>query len=138
MRSKIHAFIKGQKGDWIIAIPIAILISLILMLLVVSIYQSYEIRSKLRTATNEVLQIVKVENGADSTTRAHFDDLLKRMGMDPNKVEFHATPKTVQRGDLVEVTASKDYNVFALKAIGVDYTIKITVTSTGLAHKFIR
>lgn len=138
MRSKTHAFIKGQRGDWVIALPFAILITLILMLVGASMFQADEIRKNLRTATSEVLQIMKVENGADDKTRAQFDDLLKRMGMDPNKVTFQATPKLVQRGDPLEVTASVDYNVFALKAIGVDYTVNISVKSTGLAHKFIR
>ncbi|BFH57560.1 hypothetical protein PMJ6TS7_75750 (plasmid) [Paenibacillus melissococcoides] len=108
------------------------------MLLSVSVYQGYVIRDNLKTASSEVLQVMKVENGADGNTRSRFDELLKKMGMDPSKVQFSATPKLVQRGDPLDVEASVDYNVFALKAIGVDYSIKIKVHVSGLAHKFIR
>lgn len=138
MKQKLHALIKGQRGDGVISVLFIILIVLILSLIAVSIYQYSAIRGNLQTATNETLQIVKVENGADETTRAKFNGLLEKMGMDPSKVTFNATPKTVQRGDPVEVTASYDYNVFALKAIGVNFTVKIQVKSTGLAHKFVR
>ncbi|WP_268627006.1 DUF4320 family protein [Paenibacillus alvei] len=138
MKLKLHAFMKEEKGDWVVIVPFAILITLIFFLIAVTIYQRSAIQGNLQTAANEVIQDMKMQSGADSTTRAKFDDLLVRMGMDPNKVKFEATPQTVQRGGPLEVKASQDYNVFALKAIGVNYTVKITATATGLAHKFIR
>ncbi|MNW44587.1 hypothetical protein D3C74_218250 [compost metagenome] len=96
------------------------------------------IKTNMKTAANEVLQLVKVENGAGSSTRAKFNDLLTKMGMDPSLVTFQATPKLVQRGDQVEIVATREYNVFALKAIGVDYSVQIKVKTVGLAHKYIR
>ncbi|BFH25972.1 hypothetical protein J6TS7_38230 [Paenibacillus dendritiformis] len=140
MMSKLRYMHQSEIGglDGVFSLLFGILIFCIFMLLSVSVYQGYVIRDNLKTASSEVLQVMKVENGADGNTRSRFDELLKKMGMDPSKVQFSATPKLVQRGDPLDVEASVDYNVFALKAIGVDYSIKIKVHVSGLAHKFIR
>lgn len=117
---------------------IGILIFMILALITVSIYQAFAISRNLDTATSETLSTMKFENGADLNTKRQFDDLVQRLGLDPNKVTYYATPKTVQRGEVIEVRTSYPYKVFALKAIGVDYEIQISARSSGLAHKFIR
>ena len=129
---------KDEKGEGVFTFLIGILIFMILTLLAVSIYQSYAISRNLDTATSEILSTMKFENGADWNTRNQFNDLVQRLGLDPNKVTYSATPKTVQRGEVIEVKASYPYKVFALKAIGVDYEIQISSKSSGLAHKFIR
>jgi hypothetical protein len=136
--SRIKTFFIDEKGDGIITILFSILISLILLLLAVTVVQYSMIKSSMKTAVNETLQIIKVENGADSTTKAKFEALLVKMKIDPARVTYKATPKLVQRGDPVEVSASIDYNVFALKALGVDYTVTIKVRADGLAHKYVR
>ncbi len=138
MRRRWQQFYRSERGDGIISIFFLLLIVLIISLITVSIIQYVMIRSNLRTAANEVLQVMKVENGADQATRARLDGLLQSMGMNPAKVSFTATPKPVQRGDLLEVTAIREYNVFALKAVGVNYTVPIQVHVSGLAHKFYR
>jgi hypothetical protein len=138
MKNRLQRFWKESSGNGIVSIPIGILIALILLLLAVSVTQYVILRSNIRTAANETLQIMKVENGADSGTRQRFDQLLKNMRIDPSKVTFEATPKTVQRGEVVEITATRDYHVFALKAIGVDYTATIKVHVSGLAHRYLR
>ncbi|MDF9841933.1 MULTISPECIES: DUF4320 family protein [unclassified Paenibacillus] len=138
MRRRWQRFYRSERGDGIISIFFLLLIVLIISLITVSIIQYVMIRSNLRTAANEVLQVMKVENGADQATRTRFDGLLQSMGMNPAKVFFTATPKPVQRGDLLEVTAIREYNVFALKAVGVNYTVPIQVHVSGLAHKFYR
>lgn len=121
-----------------ITIFFLLLIGSILGLCAASIVQYWSIRSDLKLAANETLTIVKMENGADSSTRQAFNTLLQKLGMDPSKVSFDATPKQVQRGELVEITVEREYNVFALKAIGVDYTIPVRVHVAGLAHTFYR
>lgn len=131
-------FLKDQKGDGIITFLMLTLIALILMLLAVTVYEYMSISRSLDTATTEVLSIMKFENGADFTTKEKFNELLRKMNVDPSTVTFEATPKLVQRGELLEVKATKMYNVFALKMIGVDFEVKITAKATGLAHKFIR
>ena len=115
-----------------------VLIVLILSLIAVSMTQYIILRSNIRTAANETLQIMKVENGADAGTRQRFNQLLQKMKLDPSNVTFEATPKMVQRGEVVEITATREYNVFALKAIGVDYTVTIKIHVSGLAHRYLR
>ncbi|WP_342477442.1 DUF4320 family protein [Paenibacillus sp. FSL H7-0350] len=138
MSRRWKQFIRSERGDGIISVFFLMLIVLTIALITVSIVQYVMIRSNLRTAAGEVLQIMKVENGADHATRTRLDGLLQSMGMNPAMVSFSATPKPVQRGDLLEVTVVREYNVFALKAVGVYYTIPITVHVSGLAHKFFR
>lgn len=138
MKKAWKKFLKDEKGDGVFTFLIAILISMILMLIAVSIYQAYSINRYLDTAASETLTIMKFQNGADSNTEAQFKDLIKRSGLDPNKVSIYATPKTVQRGESIELKATYPYRVFALKAIGVDYEIQIQAKATGLAHKFVR
>lgn len=138
MRRKWKQFIRSERGDGIISFFFLMMIVLIIALIVVSIVQYLMIRSNLRTAANEVLQVMKVENGADQLTRMRLDSLLQSMGMNPAKVSLVATPKPVQRGDRLEISVTREYNVFALKAVGVNYTIPITVRIPGLAHVFYR
>jgi len=138
MKRKWQYFIRSERGDGWLSILFIMLICCILGLTSVSVVQYVMIRSNLRTAANETLQIMKVDNGADSQTRTTFDALLRKMGMEPSKVSFTASPKTVQRGDVLDLTVVRDYNVFALKAIGVELTVPIQVHVSGLAHKFIR
>lgn len=138
LKKNTSKFLKDQKGDGIITFLMLTLIALILMLLSVTVYEYMSISRSLDTATTEVLSIMKFENGADFTTKEKFNELLTKMKVDPSTVTFEATPKLVQRGELLEVKATKMYNVFALKMIGVDFEVKITAKATGLAHKFIR
>lgn len=138
MKKRLQRFWKESKGNGVMSFLFIMLISLTLALLAVSITEYIILRSNLRTASNETLQVMKVENGADAGTRQRFNQLLKNMKLDPSKVTFEATPKTVQRGDVVEITASREYHVFALKAIGVDYTVTIKVHVSGLAHRYLR
>lgn len=138
MIKRLRRFGREDKGDAFISITFVILIALILLLIAVSVYEYRTLKSDIRTAANEVLQIMKVENGADSGTRRKFDDLLIAAGLDPSKITFVATPKTVQRGDFLQVVATREYNIFALKAVGVDHSITMRVQVSGYAHKYIR
>lgn len=138
LRHKIHHFLKGEKGEGFIAFLFIALICMIFAVIAINVIQYNMIKTNMKTAANETLQLMKVENGADITTREKFNDLLEKMGSDPDVITFTATPKLVQRGDIVEITATREYNVWALKAIGINYNITIKVHVSGLAHKFIR
>lgn len=136
---KLVRFLKGERGaGGLASFYVISIIAIILCLVSVAIIRYAMIKSNMKTAANEVLQVMKVENGADYKTHARFDELLKKMNMDPSTVTFTATPKTKQRGDLLEVTATREYNVFPLKMFGDDYNITIVVHTAGLAHKYIR
>lgn len=77
MMSKFRSLVRNEKGGVgnLYVLLFSILIFCIFMLLSVSVYQIYAKRDVIQTAANEVLQIMKVENGADSTTRSKFDEI---------------------------------------------------------------
>lgn len=139
MKVTCQSFYRGERGDGVIPFLFITLIALILMLISVSIYQAYTIRGNLQTACNETLQLMKVDNGADSKTKDRFDTLLTKMGMNPKQIDYDATPKgDLNRGDSVEISASTNYKVFALKAVGMNVEVPITAKAIGFAHKYIR
>lgn len=135
---RLHFFIRNERGAAFMGLLFSCLVAMILALVAVSIIQYSLVKDSLKTAANETLQIMKVENGADSTTKERFYELLRDMNMNPTKVTFTATPKTVQRGDKVEITAVRELEVLGLKAIGVEYSVPVRVHVSGLAHKYIR
>jgi len=140
MNKQWRTFYDSEKGEGFISFTFLIWISLLLMLLSVSIYQAYTLQGYLQTACTETLQLMKAENGADEKTKRKFDILLTKMGIPSRSVTYQATPKSaaLQRGDYIEITATKNYRVFALKAFGVEYTVPITAKATGFAHKYVR
>ncbi|MNW65690.1 hypothetical protein D3C74_440940 [compost metagenome] len=116
-----------------------LLMALILSVGAVDIYGYQMTKSNLKTTVNESLQVMKVENGAGENFRKRFDELLRLNGIDPARVKVQATPQMVQRGDLVEITATiEDYYILILKAIKVPTKTQIRVHASGLAHKYIR
>ncbi|MGG4108826.1 DUF4320 family protein [Paenibacillus lautus] len=135
---RLHFFMRSERGDAWLGLLFAFLFSMILSMIAVSVIQYGMVKGNLKTAANETLQIMKVENGADSKTREGFNELLRDMNMDPSKVSFSATPKTVQRGDKIEITAVRELEVLGLKAIGVEYSVPVRVHVSGRAHKYIR
>ncbi|QDA30210.1 DUF4320 family protein [Paenibacillus polymyxa] len=135
---RIKQFIVGKRGEFFFTFLFALFIGIIIALIGSSIIQHFFYKVNLKTATNEILQIVKVQNGADYHTRQQFNDLLVKLNIDPTKVTFYATPMRVQRGDPVQVTAEMQYQVFGLKLIGVDLSVPVRAQSDGLAHKYIR
>ena len=135
---RLHFFMRSERGDAFIGLLFAFLFMMIIALLAVSIIQHNLIKVNLKTAANETLQIMKVENGADVKTKQRFDELLRDMNMNPTKVSFSATPKTTQRGDKIEITAVQEIEVIGLKAIGIEYIFPVRVHVSGLAHKYIR
>ncbi|WP_338709188.1 DUF4320 family protein [Paenibacillus amylolyticus] len=139
MIKKLKQFKRSERGDGWLWLLFSILIFTILGLISVSIVNYQMTKSNVKTAANETLQIMKVENGSTEATRQRFNTLLTKMGIDPARVEFEATPQMVQRGDALEITARvKEYEIIGLKAIGVNYKTSIEVHSSGLAHKYIR
>ncbi|WP_171718373.1 DUF4320 family protein [Paenibacillus phytohabitans] len=138
MRHKVEQLLRREDGDSHVSILIYSLIVIFFLFLGLSIWQYTEAKSTINSAANEVLQVMKVQNGANAQTRQQFNDLLVRSGMDPSTVTFQATPQTVQRGDLLEIKASKVVDIYAAKILGLTFTLPINVKVTGLAHKLIR
>jgi hypothetical protein len=115
-----------------------IFVSSIFCYIGIDVYGYVSLQQKLTLANNELLEVIKAENGYDASNRASFDDLLRRNGVDPSKVMLTATPKLVQRGETVEIESSIVYECIGLKPMGQTVRVPIHVKVNGLAHTFFR
>lgn len=138
MRREMKNLIKREDGDSHVSILFYSLIVTFFVMFGLSIWQYTEAKGIINSAANEVLQVMKVQNGANAQTRQQFNDLLVRAGMDPSKVTFQATSQTVQRGDVLEIKASRTVDIYGAKILGLTFSLPINVKVTGLAHKLIR
>lgn len=129
---------KGEGGGSFLTFFFISYIVIFFLFLLVNLYQVGMERTSMKSTVNEVMQIMKVENGADGKTKERFNSLLQKNGLDPSKVSYKATPKTVQRGDELEIVAETESQLWAAKMFLIDYKVPLKARATGLAHKYIR
>ncbi|MNN40785.1 hypothetical protein D3C81_1548710 [compost metagenome] len=115
-----------------------LLVASIILYCSVDIYGFMMQKQKLGIAANELMEIMKSENGYDEVNRSQFDELVRSQGLDPAKITVQATPKLVQRGATLELNVSMDYTFIGLKPLGHEITIPNTFRTTGLAHTYLR
>jgi len=139
MRHRLKRFLMDERG--VGAIPplfLFLLIACILLYIAIDIYGYSIQKQKLLVAANEIIEIVKAENGFDAQTQNQFDALVQKLGLDPAKITVYGTPKLVQRGSPVEVVARMEYETIGLKPLGKSLSVPIEVTVQGLARTYIR
>lgn len=127
-----------QRGEAFLTLPYAIFLMIILLFVSIDGGGYMVTKWKLRTACSETLTLMKMENGFDLNIEAKFDEFLTKLGLNPSEVNVVATPKLVQRGDVINIKADYDYKLFCLKPLGQELTWPITVELSGLAQEFIR
>lgn len=127
---------RGAVGS--IPLMFFMLVAAIFLYLGIDLYGYIVQQQKLTVATNELLEIVKAENGYDSINREQFDKLVQKSGIDPAKVTLSATPKQVERGGTVVVEARMVYECIGLKPLGKTVELPIRVKQDGLARTFFR
>lgn len=139
LRFKMRFILKDNRGEGhAIAIMFFLLVASIILYCSVDLYGVMSQRQKLTIASNELMEIMKSENGYDATNRSQFDELIRSQGLDPGKVTVQATPKLVQRGAPLELVVSTNYNFIGLKPLGQELSVPITITTMGLAHTYLR
>lgn len=116
----------------------ALLIFMIFAVMYVDLYGYFYTKDNLKQAVDETLTLMKFENGFDQGTISYFNTMASKLGLNASAITLNGTPKTVQRGDIVELTASLDYEVKGLKPLNYPIKINITVRAEGLAHNKIR
>lgn len=127
---------RGAVGS--IPLMFFMLVAAIFLYLGIDLYGYIVQQQKLTVATNELLEVVKAENGYDSVNREQFNRLIQKSGIDPARVTLTATPKLVERGNTVEVEASMEYECIGLKPLGKTVKLPIRVKQDGLARTFFR
>ncbi|NLO76570.1 MAG: DUF4320 family protein [Clostridia bacterium] len=116
----------------------SLLVFMIFAVLYVDLYGYFYTKNNLKQAVDETLTLVKFENGFDDRTRNYFENIAAKLGLDASKINLQGTPKTVQRGDPLELVASTYYEVRGLRPLNHPITVQIVVRSHGLAHSKIR
>jgi hypothetical protein len=111
---------------------------MIFAVLYVDLYGYFYTKNNLKQAVDETLTLMKFENGFDHRIETYFTNIAGKLGLDASKIKLAGTPKTVQRGVPVELTAELDYEVKGLKPLNKPLTVKIVVRAEGLAHNKIR
>lgn len=129
---------KRQGFSETTVIVYSLFLFMIFAVLYVDLYGYFYTKNNLKQAVDETLILMKFENGFDRQTEAYFKAIADKLGLDAGKIHLNGTPKTVQRGEAVELTASLDYEVKGLKPLNYPLTVNIKVHSEGLAHSKIR
>lgn len=137
--NSLRTTLKEQRG--FVESPVllfSLFLSLVFIYLVTDIYGYIETKQKLKRALSETLTIVKAENGYDDSTRIVFDRIAAKLALPTATITVSGTPKTVQRGDLIELKANTEYVVKGLKPLDYQLTVPIDISVSGLAHTKIR
>lgn len=130
--------IGNNRGESPLTLPIAALLIVMLLYTGVDILSYYATHQKLRTAASETLTLMKMENGWDTSTNNFFHNMIKSVGMESSIINVYGTPKPVQRGDVVTITATTSYEIRSLKPLNKTIVIPVNVELSGLAQDFIR
>ena len=93
---------------------------------------------KLHGACGEIMEMMKAENGLDAGMEARFKELVGALHMEDMTIALAGTPKTIQRGELLELRAQGQYEVRCLRPLGQSIKVPVRVRVHGLAHTYIR
>ena len=93
---------------------------------------------KLHGASGEIMEMMKAENGLDAGMEARFRELVSALHMEDMTITLAGTPKTIQRGELLELRVQGQYEVRCLRPLGQSIRVPVRVRVHGLAHTYIR
>lgn len=127
-----------KRGEGITSALYALLILTIVLFIGVDIFGYTVTAMKLRGVCSETLTLMKIENGFDSNTRQKFIAYAHLQGLDTSAVTVTGTPKLVQRGDVITITAAIPYVLTSLQPFGNQVTFNIKVEMWGLAQDYIQ
>ncbi|MEL7622039.1 MAG: DUF4320 family protein [Clostridiales bacterium] len=93
---------------------------------------------KLYGACGEIMEMMKGENGLDGDMERKFREMLVSLNLMDFDIRLEGTPKTVQRGELMELKAWGRYPIRSLRPFGKELTVPFSLRLQGLAHTYIR
>ena len=93
---------------------------------------------KAYAAGQEILELMKAENGLDQSLKNRFAALTKRLGLEKLGLSLEGTPKYVQRGDPLELWIKGSYPLSCLRPLGKTWSAPLRIKLTGLAHTYLR
>ena len=129
---------RGEAGEGLISGLYVMFVLAIVLFLAVEV-ASYSMSVwKLYGAAGEIMAMMKAENGLDGAIVQRFRVLAAELRLDHLDARLTGTPKTVQRGDLLELTVQGRYQVNCLRPFGSPLSVGIRLRLHGLAHTYIR
>ncbi|MCL1848430.1 MAG: DUF4320 family protein [Clostridiales bacterium] len=130
--------IHGQSGEGIMSGLYIILILAILLFTAVEVAAYSMSAWKLYSAAGEVMEMMKSQNGLDGAMEQRFRELAAALHLDDLDLRLEGTPKTAQRGDLLELRVQGRYKIRSLRPFGQELSVGLRMRLYGLAHTYIR
>jgi hypothetical protein len=131
-------FFADQRGEGLLSGLYVMFVLAVILFAAVEIAAYSMSAWKLYGACGEIMEIMKAENGIDGEIRQRFRELTQALNLEDMNIVLEGTPKTVQRGDLLELKAQGRYQIRSLRPFGSELTVPLRVRLHGLAHTYIR
>jgi hypothetical protein len=129
---------ENQSGEGLISGLYVMLILAVILFAAVEIAAYSMSAWKLYGACGEIMEMMKGETGLDGSMEEKFQELLAALNLLDLDIHLEGTPKTVQRGDLLELKAWGRYPVRSLRPFGRELSVPFSLRLHGLAHTYIR
>jgi len=131
-------FMRSPSGEGLITGLYTMLVLAVVLFVAVEVV-SYSMSAwKLYGAAGEVMELMKAQNGLDIEAERRFRSLAVALRLEDLDVRIEGTPKTVQRGDLLELTVTGRYRIQSLRPFGRELSVPVRLRLHGLAHAYIR
>ncbi len=128
----------SRSGEGLISGFYVMFVLAIILFLAVEIAAYSMSAWKLYGACGEVMEMMKGENGLDGHMERKFREMLVSLNLMDFDIRLEGTPKTVQRGELMELKAWGRYPVRSLRPFGKELSVPFSLRLQGLAHTYIR
>ncbi|MCL2166327.1 MAG: DUF4320 family protein [Clostridiales bacterium] len=134
----MKGFFRGQSGEGLTSgLYTLFLLSVILFVAVEVASYSMSVW-KLYGAAGEIMEMMKSENGLDGAMKQKFNTLSAALNLGELSIQLSGTPKTVQRGDLLELEVQGRYRIRSLRPFGQELSVPVRINLRALAHTYIR
>jgi hypothetical protein len=134
----VERFCREQSGEGLIGGLYTMMVLVIVMFLAVEIAAYGMSVWKLYGACDEIMDMMKAENGLDGAMKQRFRELTIALHLEDLDLRLDGTPPKVQRGDLLELRAQGQYRIRSMKPFGREFTVPVSIRLNGLAHTYIR
>jgi CheY-specific phosphatase CheX len=131
-------FYRDQSGEGLISGLYTMMVLVVILFLAVEIAAYGMLVWKLYGACDEIMDMMKAENGLDAAMRQRFRELTAALHLEELDLRLDGTPPTVQRGDLLELKAQGQYKIRSMRPLGREFSVPVSVRLHGLAHTYIR
>lgn len=128
----------SRSGEGLISGFYVMFVLAIILFLAVEIAAYSMSAWKLYGACGEIMEMMKGENGLDGDMERKFREMMVSLNLMDFDIRLEGTPKTVQRGELMELKVWGRYPVRSLRPFGKELSVPFSLRLQALAHTYIR